>query len=178
MTQLSDLSASGPDVSGHLRQARGRGIGVAIVAVMLLLGTSLSASAKPASFALWWSHFSARVQRDVVRINHVCQKRYGVDDAKVGACFVKHERVSLRRERAAWEKQVGKISRTQKAACKQAIHRFRVASRKSANASLSYLDSHRHSRLTQVSRDFNGEPFASLKVKTFAAKSRAVRICG
>jgi len=144
----------------------------------LLLGTSVSAPAKPTSFALWWSHFSARVQRDVVRINHVCQKRYGIDDAKVGACFVKHERVSLRLERAAWEQQVEKISRAQKPLCRRAIHRFRVVSRTSANASLRYLDSHRHSRLAQISRDLNGEPFASLKVKTFEAKSRAVRICG
>jgi hypothetical protein len=155
-----------------------RRVGLATAAVVLLLGTSVSASAKPASFALWWSHFSARVQRDVVRINHVCQKRYGVNDAKVGRCFVKHERVSLRLERAAWEKQVDKISRAQRAPCKQAIQRFRVASRKSAIASLRYLDSHRHSRLTQVSRDLNAEPFASLKQLTFEAKARAVRICG
>jgi hypothetical protein len=53
-----------------------------------------------------------------------------------------------------------------------------VASRKSAIASLTYLDSHRHSRLTQVSRDLNGQPFESLKVLTFEAKARAVRICG
>ena len=155
-----------------------RRVGIAILAATLLLGTPASALAKPASFAVWWSHFSARVQRDVVRINHVCQKRYGVDDAKVGACFVKHERVSLRRERAAWEKQVEKISRSQKASCRRAIHRFRVASHKSAVASLRYLDTHRHSRLTQVSRDLNGQPFESLKLLTFAAKSRAVRICG
>lgn len=113
-----------------------------------------------------------------MRINHVCQKRYGVDDAKVGACFVKHERVSLRLERAAWEKQVAKISRSQRAPCKRAIHRFRVASRKSAIASLRYLDSHRHARLTQVSRDLNAQPFESLRVMTFEAKARAIRICG
>jgi hypothetical protein len=153
-------------------------VGLAIVAVAILLGTSAPVLARPASFAVWWSHFSARVQRDVVRINHVCQKRYGVDDAKVGACFVKHERVSLRLERAAWEKQVAKISRSQRAPCKRAIHGFRVASRKSAIASLRYLDSHRHARLTQVSRDLNAQPFQSLRVTTFEAKARAVRICG
>jgi hypothetical protein len=155
-----------------------RRIALATAALTLLLGTPASALAKPPSFAVWWSHFSARVQRDVVRIDHVCQKRYGIDDARVGACFVKQARVSLRMERAAWEKQVARISRSQRAPCKQAIQRFGAASRKSAVANLRYLDSHRHARLTQVSRDLNGQPFESLKALTFEAKSRAVRICG
>ena len=154
-------------------------VGIAIVAVTILLGTSAPVLARPASFAVWWSHFSARVQRDVVRINHVCQKRYGVDDAKVGACFVKHERVSLRRERAAWEKQVEKISRSQRAPCKRRdpplpgglaqIGRSRVSGTSTPIGT---------ARLTQVSRDLNAQPFESLRVMTFEAKARAVRICG
>jgi hypothetical protein len=118
------------------------------------------------------------VQRDVVRINVVCQKRYGASDGKLGACFVKHERVSLRAESDTWEKQVAKISRNQRRACRKAIGSYRRATRTAATANLKYLDSHRHAALTEISRDLNGEPFASLKSLTFRAKARAVRICG
>jgi hypothetical protein len=154
-------------------------VGLAAVALTLLLGClPAAAPAEPPSFALWWSHFSARVQRDVVRINHVCQKRYGVNDAKVGACFVKRERISLRTERVAWEKQIARVSRPQRPACKKAIRTYRSATRKAAIANLRYLDSHRHARLTEISRALNGQRFESLKSLTFSAKSRAVRICG
>lgn len=154
-------------------------IGLAALVLALLLGCLPAASlAKPPSFAVWWSHFSARVQRDVVHINHVCQKRYGSSDRKVGACFVKHERVSLRSERAAWEKQIKRIARHQRAACQKAIRTFGSATRKAAGANLRYLDSHRHSPLTEISRDLNGQRFERLKSRTFEAKSRAVRICG
>jgi hypothetical protein len=154
-------------------------IGLAALVLALLLGCLPAASlAKPPSFAVWWSHFSARVQRDVVHINHICQERYGSNDRKVGACFVKHERVSLRSERAAWEKQIKRIARHQRAACQKAIRTFGSATRKAASANLRYLDSHRHSPLTEISRDLNGQRFERLKSRTFEAKSRAVRICG
>jgi hypothetical protein len=154
-------------------------IALAAVALALLLGCLPAAClAKPPSFAVWWSHFSARVQQDVVHINHVCQKRFGSNDRKVGACFVKHERVSLRSERAAWEKQIKGIARHQRAACQKAIRTFASATRKAAIANLRYLDSHRHSPLTQIGRDLNGQPFERLKLITFEAKSRAVHICG
>jgi hypothetical protein len=145
---------------------------------LLLLGASASSAAKPPSFAVWWSHFSARVQRDIVHINAVCQKRYGTDDAKVGACFVRHERVSLRAESSTWEQQIGRIARNQRRSCRNAIHGYRLATRKAAAANLRYLDAHRHAALSQISRDLNGQPFASLKSLTFRAKTRAVRVCG
>jgi hypothetical protein len=155
--------------------------GLSALLLSLLLCCMPAASVakpQPPSFAVWWSHFSAGVQRDVVRINHTCQKRYGVNDRKVGACFVKHERASLRSERAAWEKQIRKISRPQRATCKKAIRAFGSATRKAAVANLRYLDSHQHAPLTVISRDLNGQPFEGLKSLTFATKSRAVRICG
>jgi len=153
-------------------------VGLAAVAVALLLGTPAVSAAKPPSFAIWWSHFTARVQRDVVRVTHTCQRSYGTNDAKIGACFVKRERISLRQERRAWETQLERIARSQKAGCRKAIGRFRAATRTSAAANLRYLDTHRHSALSKISRDLNGEPFAGLKTRTFAAKAHAVRICG
>jgi hypothetical protein len=152
-------------------------VALAAVAVALVVGSPAASGAKPPSFAIWWSHFTARVQRDVVRVTHACQKSYGTNDAKIGACFVKRERISLRQERRAWETQLERIARSQKARCRNAIGRFRAATRTSAAANIRYLDTHQHSALSEISRDLNGQPFAGLKTRTFAAKARAVRIC-
>jgi hypothetical protein len=148
------------------------------VAVVVALAMPATSPAKPASFALWWARFSAHVQRDVTRISSVCQHRYGRNDVKLGACFVRAERISLRAERAAWEKQVERISHGQGRRCRKAIGRYRSATRKAARANLIYLDSHRHAGLAQIGRDLNGQPFATLKSATFKAKANAVRICG
>ena len=153
-------------------------VALAAVAVALVVGSPAASGAKPPSFAIWWSHFTARVQRDVVRVTHACQKSHGTNDAKIGACFVRRERISLRQERVAWESQLERIARGQKVRCRRAIGTFRAATRTSAMANLRYLDTHRHSALSEISRDLNGEPFAGLKTRTFAAKARAVRICG
>jgi hypothetical protein len=178
MTLPSDHNASVPEREiARRRHSAVTLAALATVAVALVLvvpGTSL---AKPPSFAIWWSHFSARVQRDVVRVTQSCQKTSGRSDARIGACFVKHERVSLRLERAAWERQLARITHGQKAACKHAIAAYGAATRKAATANLRYLDTHRRSALSAISRDLNGQPFAGLKTLTFAAKARAVRIC-
>jgi hypothetical protein len=145
---------------------------------MLLLVVPASVAGSPPSFAVWWSHFSARVQHDIVRINGLCQKQNGGSDQKLGACFVRHERGSLKAESSTWERQVAQISLKQKQACRKAIRVYRVATRKAAAANLRYLDSHRHTALSKISRDLNREPFASLNAQTYRAKARAVRRCG
>jgi hypothetical protein len=148
------------------------------VAVAVLLAMPALSAAKPASFALWWARFSAHVQRDVTRIGNVCQHRYGHNDLKLGACFVRAERVGLRAERVVFEKQIATISRDQGKRCKRAIRRYRSATRKAADANLAYLDSHPHAGLRQIGSELNGQPYAALKSKTFKAKSNAVRACG
>ena len=150
-------------------------VGVAMAVVLTMPAMSV---AKPASFALWWARFSAHVQRDVTRIGNVCQQRYAHDDAKLGACFVRAERISLRAERVAWERQIATISHHQGKRCKKAIHRYRSATRRAAKANLAYLDSHLRAGLTQIGRELNGQPYATLKSKTYNAKSNAVRACG
>jgi hypothetical protein len=62
--------------------------------------------------------------------------------------------------------------------CKQAIHQYRSATRRAAEANLAYLDSHPRAGLTQIGRELNGQPYATLKSRTFSAKSNAVRVCG
>ena len=148
------------------------------VTVAVLLGLPAASVAKPASFAQWWARFSAHVQRDVTRIGNACQHRYGHDNLKLGACFVKAERASLRTERVVFEKQIARISRDQGKRCKQAIRQYRSATRRAAVANLAYLDSHPRAGLTQIGRELNGQPYATLKSKTFSAKSNAVRVCG
>jgi hypothetical protein len=151
---------------------------LALAAVTLLLVVPATSLAKPPSFALWWAHFSARVQRDVVHVGNVCQKRYGHDNAKMGACFVRAERVSLRAERAAWEKGVAVVARHQLKPCKQAIQSYRAATRRAARANLVYLDSHPKTALAKISRDLNGQPYTQLKTASVQSKLRAARICG
>ena len=148
------------------------------VTVAVLLGLPATSVAKPASFAQWLARFSAHVQRDVTRIGNVCQHRYGHDNLKLGACFVKAERASLRTERVVFEKQIARISRDQGKRCKQAIRQYRSATRRAAVANLAYLDSHPRAGLTQIGRELNGQPYAALKSKTYSAKSNAVRVCG
>lgn len=148
------------------------------VALAVLVGVPASSPAQPPSFADWLARFGARVQRDVTHIGSVCQKRHGHDDHKVGACFVKAERRSLRAEAVIWEKQLAVVAQGQRATCKKAIRAYRLASRKAARANLRYLDSHPHAALSRISRDLNQKPYTTLKTVTFAAKSRAIRVCG
>lgn len=150
-----------------------------IVGLAVLLGGPPTVSlAEAPSFALWWGRFSAGVQRDVTRIGDACEKRYGRDDAKVGACFVKAERVSLRGQRAALKKGIATISRGQTAPCRKAIRAYWLASRKAAKVNLAYLDSHPQVAVTRMSRDLNRKPYTTLKSLSFEAKTRAIRICG
>jgi hypothetical protein len=153
-------------------------IALVTVALTAFLGGAPPAPAKAPSFALWWKGFSARVQRDITRIERACEGRFGRNDAKVGACFVKAERVSLRLEGEAMRKQIAIISRGQTASCKKAIHVYWLASRKAAKVNLIYLDSHPHVAVTRLSRDLNRKPYTTLKMHTFRAKSEAIRICG
>jgi hypothetical protein len=148
------------------------------IALTLVMAMPVSGLAKPPSFGLWWKHFSAGIQRSVTRIDSACQKAYGQDDAKVGACFVRAERVSLRAQRSALQTQIAAISRGQRASCKRAIHQYWVASRRAATANLVYLDSHPRAGVRRLSRDLNAEPYASLKKSTYDAKSHAVDACG
>ena len=148
------------------------------IALTLVMAMPAPGSAKPPSFGLWWKHFSAGIQRSVTRIDSTCQRAYGQDDAKVGSCFVRAERVSLRAQRSALKTQIAAISRGQKASCKRAIQQYWVASRKAATANLAYLDSHQRAGIRRLSRDLNAEPYVSLKKSTYNAKSHAVGVCG
>ena len=148
------------------------------IALTLMMGMSASGLAKSPSFGLWWKHFSAGVQRSITRTDSACQRSYGHNDAKVGSCFVRAERVSLRAEQSALKKQIAAISRGQKASCKRAIQQYWVASRRAATANLAYLDSHQRAGVRRLSRDLNAEPYASLKKSTYDAKSHAVDVCG
>ncbi len=155
-----------------------RRFALATVVVTALLAGAPAALAKAPSFALWWKQFSARVQRDIVRIERACEGRHGRDDAEVGACFVKAARVNLRVELAAQKKQIAIISHGQSAACKQAIRVYWLASRNAAHVNLRYLDSHPHVAVTRMSRDLNRKPYTTVQARTFKAKSKAIRICG
>jgi hypothetical protein len=150
-------------------------VSVTVAALLLLPATSV---ATPACFAHCLARCRAHVQRDVTRIGNVCQHRYGHNNLKLGACFVRAERASLRAERIVFEKQIARISRDQGKRCKQAIHQYRSATRRAAEANLAYLDSHPRAGLTQIGRELNGQPYATLKSRTFSAKSNAVRVCG
>ncbi len=151
---------------------------IALATAALLLVVPATSLAQAPSFALWWNHFSSRVQRDVTHVGNTCQKRYPHNNAGLSACFVRTERVSLRAERAAWEKGIAIVARNQRKPCVQAIKAYRTATRRAARAHLSYLDSHPRAALAKISRDLNGRPYAQLNDASVSAKVRAARICG
>jgi hypothetical protein len=155
-----------------------RRLTLTLATVALLLVVPATSLAKPPSFALWWNHFSSRVQSDVTHVGNVCQKRYGHNNAKLSACFVKTERVSLRAERAAWEKGIAIVARNQQKPCKRAIQAYSKATRRAAQAHLVYLDSHPRAALAKISRDLSGKPYVQLNDASVEAKVLAARICG
>ena len=86
--------------------------------------------------------------------------------------------VIIRRQQPQWERAVAAISTGQSPACRKAIHRYWLASRKGQTASLIYLDSHPHTSMTEVASDIGEEPYATLKSQSDAAKRNAIRVCG
>ena len=78
-----------------------------------------------------------------------------------------------------WEREVAKIAAGQSKACRAAIHRYWLASRKSHAANLIYLNaSHPGVTIAQIGLDLNDEPYSTLKSLTEEAKSHAIRVCG
>jgi hypothetical protein len=152
--------------------------------VLLVLAVSLAAvpsaaAKKPPSFALWTAKWKAQTDAPKNKLEDTCLKVYGqTADRKVGACFVKGMRALLRQEQPLWEKQVAAISRGQTASCRKAIHAYWLASGKAQKASLIYLDSHQHVSVTDIARDLQEDPYATLKAQTDAAKKRAIQVCG
>jgi hypothetical protein len=153
--------------------------GIVLVALVVgLLAAPAAQAKKPPSFALWTAKWKASddVARD--KIGDGCISVFGQNDANVGACFVKGIAASIRQRQPIWERQVARIAKGQSLACRKAIHKYWLASRKGQRASLIYLDSHPHVALTQIVRDLDEEPLATLKSLTDEAKARAIRVCG
>jgi hypothetical protein len=152
-----------------------------VVAAFLfsLVGAQPALAKKPPSFALWTATWKASDDAAQDKIEAACTKLYGkTNDAKLGPCFVKLFRVSLRERQPIWERAVARISKGQTPACKNAIHVYWLASRKAQKASLIYLDTHPKRGITAISADLSKEPYATLRALTEESKSRSIRICG
>jgi hypothetical protein len=153
-------------------------IALLVIAVSLVAVPTAVAKKAP-SFALWTAKWKAQTDAQQNKLKDACLKVYGeTADRKVGECFVKGMRPLLRQEAPLWEKQVAGISRGQTAPCRKAIHAYWLASRKAQAASLIYLDSHQHVSVTDIAKDLNEDPYATLKAQTDATKKRAIQVCG
>jgi hypothetical protein len=155
---------------------------IATLGVLLaafLVGTPAAAAADPPSFALWVATWRSQDNAAQDKMQATCERVYGkTDDAKLGACFVKLEIVSLRSRMPRWERAVARISRGQSAPCRKAIHAYWLASRKAQLASMIYLRTHAKRAATDIASDLNEEPYVTLRQVTDETKSRAVRVCG
>jgi hypothetical protein len=149
----------------------------AIVLAGLLTGPS-GGHAGPASFKSWSERWSARTARDNARVVGRCAKLFGSSDLKLGMCYVRAGRANLRTERAAWERQVADVIGGQTIPCQKAITAYVSAARLRQAASLVYLDSHRRTPLTRIAGDISGEPYATLRSMSDAARTHAVAVCG
>lgn len=151
-----------------------------IVAVLaLLVAAPVAVAGQPPSFALWNAKWKAKHDPAIDDLGDKCMALYGkTANRKIGECFVKGARPLLRAEAPLWEREVAKVSVGQSSACKAAIHGYWLAVRKTTAATLIYLDSHPHTSMTDVASDLSGDPYATLKSVSDAAKSRAIRVCG
>jgi hypothetical protein len=150
----------------------------ALLAVVSCLLAPAAASAKPASFAAWSKAWSAKTDTATDAVGNACIKQFGQSDAKVGACFVKGMRTTLRAETPQWDRGVLAIATGQSATCKRAITAYVTASRTMQHANLAYLDGHRQTVLSRVLADLKAAPYATFRAASNKAKATAVRICG
>jgi hypothetical protein len=150
----------------------------AVLALAACLLVPVTASAKPPSFAAWAKAWSAKTDKLTDTVGNGCIKQFGQSDAKVGACFVKGMRTTLRAATPQWESGVAAVAVGQKAACKTAIHGYAVASRKMQVANLSYLDGHPRTALSRVLADLKAPPYTTFRAASNKAKATAGRICG
>ena len=143
----------------RLRGQRMKRVALAAVALALLLGCLPAASvAKPPELrglvVPLQRARAARRRAHQSRLPEALRRR-----RRQGRRLLrKHERVSLRSERAAWEKQIKEIARNQRTPCQKAIRTFRSATRKAAIANLRYLDTHRHAALTRSAATSTASP--------------------
>jgi hypothetical protein len=152
-------------------------LGIILAAFLVVAPAALAKN--PPSFALWAATWRSQDNAAQDKMQATCEQVYGkTDDAKLGACFIKLEIVSLRSRMPLWEHAVARISKGQSAPCRKAIHAYWLASRKAQRASMIYLRTHPKRAATDIASDLNEEPYVTLRQVTDETKSRAVRVCG
>ncbi len=134
--------------------------------------------AKPPSFRAWSDGWTKLTTRDNDRVVNRCQKLWGENDLKFGACYVKAGHANLEAERVIWERQMAKVLRGQPAPCKTAITLYMRTARVKQTASLLYLETHGSTTLSRIASDISGEPYATIRTMNDQARKRAVAICG
>jgi hypothetical protein len=153
-----------------------------LLLLAVLLGTCsllpATASATPPSFAKWATAWSAKVDKSTDKIANACLAQFGEDDAKVGPCFVKGMRPSLRALAPQWERGVTAALVGQKAACRTAIRSYAAASRRQQASNLAYLDGHQQAAMTRVLADLQAPPHTTIRAASAKAKATAIKICG
>jgi len=107
-----------------------------------------------------------------------CEKTFGQNDAKLGACFVKGMRPGLRVLTPSWEHGIAAVAVGQNTPCKAAIHRYVLASRTMQAANLEFLDGHQHTALSGVLAGLKAPPYSTIRSANTAARVHAERVCG
>jgi hypothetical protein len=150
---------------------------VVVGLALCLLGTP-SALAKPPSFQRWSDAWLAEHGAWQDRLSDHCKTLARSAPERAGECFVKGLRAYIRREQPKWETAMTRLARGQSASCREALHAYLLASRKSQNANLAYYDAHPHLDFSRISSFLREKPYAGLAAATQHARRRAGRICG
>jgi hypothetical protein len=150
---------------------------VALGLVLALVPAASSAAAKPPSFARWEAKWNADSDKFIGAALHPCKKN-SLSDLERGECTVRRMIPALRTALADFERQVAATASGQTEPCRGAIHRYRLANRKSAEAATSYLTSHPHTQITQIAKDLNGDQYAPIEAVVDEARRHAIRVCG
>jgi len=152
---------------------------VLVIPIALAALAAPPALAKKApSFAVWTASWKTQHDPTIDGLATGCLYLFGQNDEKLGACFATREGRILHARQPDWDRQVARIAHSQSARCKKAIHGYWLATRKTVNATLVYLDSHQHTAMSQIHSDLSGDPYKTLKSHSDAAKSRAISVCG
>jgi hypothetical protein len=143
-----------------------------------LVAAAPAAAASSSSFRAWATGWERATDRAVNAALDPCQKHFGIDDQKAGACAVRNMTVVFRDVVPLWNRAVARVARGQTRACRTAIHSYWMTTRVRQAADVAYLATHARITVTELNAALADEPFSTLNRVAARAELRAVHVCG
>jgi hypothetical protein len=147
-----------------------------LLAVLCAAGSAGAASRE--SFRVWATSWETATDRAVNAALDPCQKHFGVNDQKAGACAVRNMTVVYQHVTPIWNRAVDRVAQGQTRACRTAIHSYWTTTGLRQAANVAYLRLHATITVTELDAALTHEPFTTLNRIAAGAELRAVRVCG